>query len=157
MNKKTLKFKEIAYKYWWSILLIIAFIWAIIAMAPAVFVGHLSFNSIRNNTPLTRQLVTGQNTTRKTITMVYRNDCQYCENARKTIGRELASHNDTAVQFSQIDYRTDKGKSLLKQFNAKGVPLIVVTDTTTNTSHAFNDDDANGIKQLLNKYAFNKD
>mgnify|MGYP004707642073 CR=1 FL=1 len=152
MNHK-LSLQDI-YKYWWipTIFVIIAI--AIITMVPAMLAPAPTFVSIKNNTALTSTLVSGQNTSRYTVTMVYRDGCPYCESARKTIEHELSTHNKDVIQFSQIDGTTPQGKSLLKKFNAKGVPLIIVTDTNNNVSHSFNDSDANGIKKLLSTYAF---
>ena len=118
--------------------------------------SSLNIKAITGNTAITTNLVTGQNTSRYTVTMVYKDGCPYCESARKTIEHELSEHNKDVVQFSQIDGTTPNGKKLLKQFNAKGVPLIIVTDTYLNKSHSVNDSDAKGIKYLLNKYAFVK-
>ena len=131
----------------------VAVIYTVLTMTSPTSNG-VTITSIKNNATLTSNLMTGQNTTSRTVTMVYKDGCQYCESARKTIETELSKNNKQVVQFSQIDGTTPDGKALLKKFDAKGVPLVIVTNPSTNTSHAFNDSDEKGIKNLLNKYAF---
>lgn len=150
-NKLTL---QDLYHYWWIPTIVMIIAMAMITMIPAMLAPAPSFVTIKNNTALTSTLMSGQNTSKHTVTMVYRDGCPYCESARKTIEHELSTHNKDVIQFSQIDGTTPQGKSLLKQFKAKGVPLIIVTDTQNNISHSFNDSDANGIKDLLSKYAY---
>jgi len=150
-NKLTL---QDIYHYWWIPTIVIIIAIAIITMVPAMLAPAPSFVTVKSNTALTSTLLSGQNTSQRTVTMVYRDGCPYCESARKTIEHELSVHNKDVIQFSQIDGTTPQGKSILKQFNAKGVPLIIVTDTQNNISHSFNDSDATGIKDLLSKYAY---
>lgn len=146
--------KDYMIRYWWATMGVIALL-SVWVLSPLIATKNVAISTMSADTALTKQLVKGENTTKKTITMVYKDDCPYCEHARKVITEQLSAHNDDVVQFSQIDYQTTEGKALLKKFNAKGVPLIVVTNTDTNVSHAFNDDDTKGIETLLHKYAFN--
>lgn len=149
--------KDYMIRYWLATMGVVALL-SVWALSPLIATKNVAISTMPANTTLTKQLIKGQNTTKKIITMVYKDDCPYCEHARKVITEQLSNHNEDVVQFSQIDSQTTEGQALLKKFNAKGVPLIIVTDTDTNVSHAFNDDDTNGIKTLLHKYAFdNKD
>lgn len=145
---------EKLYQYWWIPTIFLLFTVAAIAMVPSMFTPAPSFITVKNNPVLTKKLIKQESQTRYTITMVYKDGCQYCESARETIATALAKHNTDVVEFNQINNLTDKGAFLLKKFNAKGVPLVIVTDNVTDTSHAFNDSDKKGIEELLNKYAF---
>lgn len=147
------RIKDYMIRYWWATMGVIALL-SLWVLSPFIATKNVAISTMPANSALTKKLIKGQNTAKKTITMVYKDTCPYCENARKVITEQLSEHNEDTVQFSQIDYRTAEGQALLKEFNAKGVPLIVVTDTDTNVSHAFNDDNATGIKTLLHKYAF---
>lgn len=106
---------------------------------------------------LPKQALPKNDTATYNIVMVYKDGCQYCDSARKTITKELAKHNDTVVQFTQVDYRSDLGRKLMTRYKAQSVPLIIIIDPNNKTTHSVNDSDAQGVRYLMDHYIFSQD
>ena len=106
---------------------------------------------------LPKQALPETDTATHNMVMVYKEGCQYCDSARKTITKELAKHNDTVVQFTQVDYQSDLGQKLMTRYKAKGAPLIIIVDPMNKTTHSVNDSDALGIRYLMEHYIFSQD
>lgn len=110
---------------------------------------HKSYTSmpetLRDNMPTKKQY---------NVTLVHKTGCRHCADARATILKELSKHPNVDVTFNEVDSQSYTGQTLLTQFKAQYVPLIIVSNENTNKVTALNDSNAPSIRQLLDTTVF---
>ena len=167
MRKLSIKFKEkdMTKKEYISLILS-AIICTIIGMC-FVLKGYTSWDpgSDKNMASSTKSISTTQlplqiinsdtNTSKYTVTLVYRQDCPYCDSARKTILENLSKYSEKDIQFNQINVDTELGQKLKTSTNIKTVPLIFISNVDSKNIYVLNDSNKPKVVSFLKTHIFN--
>lgn len=86
------------------------------------------------------------------IVLVYKLNCDHCENARKVIENQLSKNSKHPIQLTQYSVESEQGQKYQELYHIHSTPLIVINNNTQNKSYALNDGSTDAVQKFLNKY-----